>query len=113
MLLISDAQLKILNSLVTYAVENLPAVADDEQEVARVVGRHALVGHEPLLTLDVQKVEVQGVEVSYPAWEVSVAGPEADAMLSIHRVEGEAIKVCEAVYAVLSMVLGESEVQRA
>lgn len=37
----------VLNSLVTFAVENLPHVSDDERQVAREVGRRALGGSKP------------------------------------------------------------------
>lgn len=42
-------QLGILNALVTFAAENIPGgLAEDEQEVARIVGTAALIGRDPM-----------------------------------------------------------------
>lgn len=42
-------QLLILNSLVTYAAENVPGgLSEDERQVARIVGAAALTGREPI-----------------------------------------------------------------
>lgn len=41
----NSQQLAILNSLVTYAAENIPGgLAEDEREVAKIVGAAALMG---------------------------------------------------------------------
>lgn len=47
----TSKQLAILNSLVTYAAENVPGgLSEDEREVAKIVGVAALVGRDPMTT---------------------------------------------------------------
>jgi hypothetical protein len=44
---VTSKQLSILNSLVTFAAENIPGgLSEDEREVARIVGAACLVGND-------------------------------------------------------------------
>lgn len=106
----TNDQLGVLNALCTYAVENLPLVGGDEAVVARIVGNHAIAGWTEALEVRVEKVNVEGVEVAYDAWEISIAGEHGDAMLAIYRQQDEAEQMARVLTAILRTALGEREV---
>jgi hypothetical protein len=67
-------------------------------------------GHEPLLTVTVEKVRVETTEVDYDAWEISIAGAHGDAMLAIYRQPDEAQQMASVLAGVLMTALGERDV---
>lgn len=72
-------QVGVLNALVTYAMEQLPVVSDDEREVAQIVGRWALSREGPLI-VDPSSVVVLGGRMGHA---ITFMGPRP----SVHATE--------------------------
>lgn len=113
---LAPQHLGVLNALVTHAVEqltnnNLP-VSDDEQAVAREIGRLTLLGDPgPLVKVTVQRCNVDTSEVDYEAWEISVAGEGGDTMWAIMHDLEWAKRDAQRLVDGLRLVLGEHEVE--